>query len=235
MAAPAIVLLPGMMLTGDLYAHQILRLSEHHAVVVGDLTQSDTVAALAQDVLRTAPANFALVGLSMGGIVALEIWRRARERVTHLALLDTTPYSDAPERQQTRNAQMEHVRQGGLRGVLVNEMKPLYLGSKHQGASGLRKAVVDMGLGLGSEVFLRQTIALRDRPGSADTLTTITCPTLVLCGREDRLCPPACHLAMAAAIPNADLTILSGCGHLSAMEEPEAVTDALAHLLRRAA
>ncbi len=235
MAAPAIVLLPGMMLTGDLYTHQITRLSGQGPVLVGDLTQSSTVQALAQDVLRAAPAHFGLVGLSMGGIVALEIWRRARERVTHLALLDTTPNADASERKQTRNAQMEAVRRGDLRQILVNDMKPQYLGSKHREASAVREAVLEMGLALGSEVFMRQTLALRDRPESSETLATITCPTLVMCGREDRLCPPACHIEMAAAIPNADLTILSGCGHLSAMEEPEAVTQALAHLFRRAA
>ena len=233
MAAPAILFLPGMMLTYRLYAHQCSRLSSQYPVSIGDLTQSDTVRSLALDVLRAAPERFGLVGLSMGGIVALEICQLAPERVTHLALLDTTPHADAPGRRETRNAQIDRVRRGGLRQVLVDDMKPLYVGSKNRDNASLRRTVLEMGLELGSEVFLRQTVALRDRAANLQTLSTINCPTLVLCGREDRLCPPACHMEMAAAIADADLVMLAGCGHLSAMEEPEAVTDALVHLFRR--
>ena len=90
MAPSSVLLLPGMMLDQRLFSHQLAALGDAYATVVGDLTRSESVDELAEDVLRDAPPRFGLVGLSMGGIVALEIWRRAPERVTHIGLLDTT-------------------------------------------------------------------------------------------------------------------------------------------------
>lgn len=169
----------------------------------------------------------------MGGIVALEIWRRAPRRVTHLALIDTTPYADRPERKEMRFEQIAAVESGNLRQILSQSMKPLYLASKNRTSATLLRAILDMGLALGPEVFRRQSLALAHRPDSSATLTSITCPSLVLCGREDMLCPVEFHRSMADAMPRADLVVLAECGHLSVMEEPEAVTGALCHLLRR--
>jgi pimeloyl-ACP methyl ester carboxylesterase len=232
MSAASVVLLPGMMLDARLYAHQLAHLSPAASVTVADLGRSSSVAGLAADVLRDAPPQFALVGLSMGGIVALEIWRQAHERVTHLALLDTTPYADLPERRRLRLEQMAAVQSGGLREITAS-LKPLYVSRRHRTNLALLQSILDMGLDLGPEVFQRQSVALRDRQDSTATLSTITCPTVVLCGREDALCPVAWHIEMARAIPDADLIVLADCGHLSSMEEPHAVTSALQRLLRR--
>ena len=234
-ALPPVVLLPGMMLDRRMYHGQLAGLSGAPGVLVGDLTGSDTIEALADDVLAAAPARFALVGLSMGGIVAFEIWRRARERVTHLALLDTTPHPDKPQRRALRLEQIAKVETGRLRDVLVESMKPLYLARRNRGNRRLLQSIVDQALALGPDVFRRQSLALRDRVDSTATLPTIDCPALVLCGREDELCPVEWHSAMAAAIPRADLVVLAECGHLSTMEEPGAVTAALKRLLRRPA
>ena len=232
MVGLSVVMLPGMMLDARLYAHQLAHLAGANTTMVGDLTRSSSIAELAADVLQDAPPRFALVGLSMGGIVAFEIWRQAPERVTHIGLLDTTFYPDRPERRELRLEQIARVEKGGLHEVTAS-MKPLYLSSKNRNDSRLLQAILDMGLTLGPEVFRRQSLALRDRHDSVDTLPTIRCPALVLCGREDQLCPVDWHVLMADAIPHADLVVLAGCGHLSAMEEPEAVTSALGRLLRR--
>jgi pimeloyl-ACP methyl ester carboxylesterase len=224
-----------MMLDRRMYAGQLAGLSSAPEIVVGDLTRSATVEELAADVLASAPARFALVGLSMGGIVAFEIWRRARERVTHLALLDTTPHPDKPQRRELRLEQIAQVETGRLRDVLVESMKPLYLARRNRGNRRLLQSIVDQALSLGPDVFRRQSLALRDRADSTATLPTIDCPALVLCGREDELCPLEWHAAMAAAMPRADLVVLAECGHLSTMEEPGAVTAALKRLLRRPA
>lgn len=230
-AAPPVVLLPGMMLDRRMYAGQLAALGPEP--IVGDLTGADSVAGLAEQVLAAAPPRFALVGLSMGGIVAFEIWRRARERISHLALLDTTPYPDKPQRRELRLEQIAKVESGRLQDVLIESMKPLYLARRNRGNRRLLRSIVDQALALGPDVFRRQSLALRDRPSSVDTLPTIDCPALVLCGREDELCPVEWHAAMATAMPDADLVVLAGCGHLSTMEEPGAVTAALKRLLRR--
>lgn len=222
-----------MMLDQRLYARQIAALRTCADVRVGDITRSESIGNLAADVLRDAPPRFALAGLSMGGIVAFEIWRRARERVTHFALLDTTPYADPTHRRALRLEQIAAVETGGLREVLVNSMKPLYLARRNRGNRRLLSSILDMALANGPEVFRRQSLALRDRQDSTATLAGIDCPSLVLCGREDELCSVEFHTTMAAAMPRAELIVLAECGHLSAMEEPAAVSAALKRLLRR--
>jgi pimeloyl-ACP methyl ester carboxylesterase len=224
---------PGMLLDGRLYSAQIAALSPAHSCRVADITRSDSIERLAADLLAGAPPRFALVGLSMGGIVAFEVYRRARERVTHLALLDTTPDADRPDRSQLRLEQIAAVERGELPELLRSSLKPQYLAARHRESAALLRSILEMGMDLGPEVFRRQSLALRSRGCNRDLLPSIDCPTLVLCGREDRLCPVGVHLEMAESIPRADLLVLSGTGHLSAMEAPDAVSGALRQLLRR--
>lgn len=221
-----------MMLDARMYAHQLEHFAARYATSVGDITRSSSISQLGADVLRDAPPRFALVGLSMGGIVAFEIWRQAPERVTHLALLDTTFRADRPERRELRLEQMARVEMGGLREVTAS-LKPLYLSRKNREDVQLLQMILDMGLSLGAEVFQRQSTALRERADSLATLASIDCPVLVLCGRDDELCPVDLHITMAKAIPHAELVVLEECGHLSTMEEPGAVTGALQRLLGR--
>ena len=233
MGNPTVLFVPGMLLDGRMYSQQIAVLSLAHACLVGDISRSDTIERLAQDVLADAPARFALVGLSMGGIVALEVYHQARERITHLALLDTTPYADRPDRSELRLEQIAAVERGELAALLHSSLKPQYLAARNRQATALLQPILQMGLDLGPDVFRRQSLALRSRTCKRELLPSIDCPTLVLCGREDQLCPVQVHLEMAASIPHADLTVLSGTGHISTMEAPEAVTGALQQLLRR--
>jgi pimeloyl-ACP methyl ester carboxylesterase len=234
MAVRDLVFLPGMMLDEGVFSAQKAALAAYRPTVA-DLTHSSSIRGLAEQVLGVAPCRFALVGLSMGGIVALEIYRRAPERVTHLALLDTTPYADGPERSALRMEQLAAVERGELAEVMRTSMKPFYLAERHRGNAPLLTHILEMGMRLGSEVFRRQTLALRDRPDNTRTLATIRCPTLILCGREDQLCSTETHILMAKTIPQADLLILSGTGHLSPLEAPERVSAALNDLLERRA
>jgi pimeloyl-ACP methyl ester carboxylesterase len=222
-----LLLLPGMMCDARLWRHQIRGLGEGYEICVGDIGYADSVGAIAREVLAAAPSRFSLAGLSMGGIVALEMWRLAPQRIKRLALLDTNFRADTPERRSLRDDQIERVAGGALESVLRDELKPNYLAHCHQGNSELLDEVLAMGLDLGKEIFVRQSQALRDRPDSTGTLPDIDCPTLVLCGSEDDLCPVTLHREMAAAIPGAWLRIIDDCGHLSTMEQPDKVTEAL--------
>ena len=159
----------------------------------------------------------------------MEMWRRAPQRIERLALLDTNFRSDSNERKRVRDRQIADVTIGGLEYVLRDELKPQYLALCHQDNLVLLEEVLAMGLALGPEVFLRQSLALRDRPDSTETLTSITCPTLVLCGQEDRLCTPELHREMAQLITDAELQIIPACGHLSTLEQPKLVNQALSH------
>ncbi|KAA2244243.1 alpha/beta fold hydrolase [Salinarimonas soli] len=233
MRAP-LVLLPGMMCDARLFAPQVSALSDVAEPWVGDIGGADSIEALAGDILARAPFDrFALAGLSMGGIVAMAILRAAPERVERLALLDTNHRAETPERRALRGPQIERARAGELRVLLVDEMKPAYLGPAHRADAGLLDLILAMGLDLGPAIFERQSVALRDRPDATEALRAYGGPSLVLCGRHDALCPPERHAEIAGLLGNARLTVIEGAGHLPTLEEPEAVTSALRLWLAR--
>ena len=225
-----LVLLPGMMCDGRLFAPQIAALGLRRAIHLAPLGNHATTAALADEILAHAPPRFALAGLSMGGIVAMEIVAQAPERVERIALLDTNPRSELPEVAARRQPQIDRVRAGGLREVMRDEMKPNYLvdGPDKQAVMDLCMA---MAMDLGPEVFIRQSRALRDRPDRQTVLHTVTVPTLVLCGRDDRLCPVERHQLMHDLIAGSRLEIIDGAAHLPTLEQPQRTTAALARWL----
>ncbi len=203
----------------------------HVHAFFADTTRHDNFEDMARHLLDSAPTSFALAGLSMGGILAFEIWRQAPERITHLALIDTNPYADTEQKRQTRLEQIQIAMQGGLREMAVESLKPMYLAEVNRDNDEILNTVLDMALDLGPEVFQQQSVALRERRDSVATLDTIDCPTAVVCGEEDRLCPVELHELMAARIPNANLTVARNCGHLATLEQPQVVNEALAALL----
>ncbi|MBC6429095.1 MAG: alpha/beta hydrolase [Cellvibrionales bacterium] len=228
-----LVLLPGMLCDGRMWQAQVSDLAAIcDPLIIGDISRASSIRKIAQQVLATAPGHFALAGLSMGGIVALEIVRQAPERITHLALLDTNAYAEKPERQAKRAHEIDCAQVGQLRKLMIEQMKPLYLAKANRQNQTLLHLVLDMAMDLGPDVFERQSIALRDRPDASGTLATIRCPTLVLCGAEDALCPVAYHQYMQSQIPNARLEIIDNCGHLSALECPQQVNTHLRQWLQ---
>lgn len=182
------------------------------------------------DILADAPQCFALAGLSMGGIVAMEILRQAPERVERIALLDTNPLAETDEVKARRIPQMMAVKVGKLSVIMRDEMKPNYL-SEGPRRGEVLDLCMDMALDLGPHVFLNQSRALMDRSDQTETLRNATVPALILCGREDTLCPVARHEMMAGLIPGARLEIIDGAGHLPTLEQPEKTNAALARWL----
>ncbi|MBM4192721.1 MAG: alpha/beta hydrolase [Gammaproteobacteria bacterium] len=221
------------MLDESLFSHQRQRLTAQVPVISMTPSSGETVHEMATAILARAPARFALAGVSMGGIVALEIWRQTRDRVSHLALISTTPLPDHPQRRLIRDAQVARALNGELHDVLIESMKPLYLGRRARSDRKLLDRILHMGLTLGAEVFRRQSSALQSRPDSRDTLPSIDCPALVLCGGEDAICPLELHVDTSRRIPRADLVVLAECGHLPTLERPEAVSHHLQSLLER--
>ena len=225
-----LVLLPGMMCDARLFAPQIAAFSGHRAIHCAPLDGADSMQGLARTVLDHAPPRFALAGLSMGGIVAMEIMAQAPDRVTHLALLDTNPRAELPEIRNRRGPQIDAVQRGRLREVMRDEMKPNYLVDSPD-KSAVLEICMDMALSLGPEVFVRQSVALRDRPDQQDTLRCVAVPTLILCGALDQLCPVERHELMHSLIPGSTLEIVAAAAHLPTLEQPAAVNAAFARWL----
>jgi pimeloyl-ACP methyl ester carboxylesterase len=214
-----VLLLPGMMCDARLFLPQIAALSARRTLAVPMLGRHDSMAALAAEVLAHAPPRFALLGLSMGGIVAMEVLRQAPERVERLALLDTNPRAEAPEVRAGREPQVARVLAGGLPG-LIAEIAPSYLADPAR--ADIVETCVAMALALGPQVFARQSRALAGRPDQQPTLAAFRGPALVLTGEADRLCPRHRHELMHALIQGSRLSIIAGAGHLPTLEQPEA-------------
>jgi pimeloyl-ACP methyl ester carboxylesterase len=220
------VLVPGLNCSARLYADQIPALWRFGPVVAADHTRDDSIAAIAGRILAAAPPRFALAGLSMGGYIAFEIVRQARERVVKLALLDTAAGPETPQQTQARLPRIELAKAGRFAEVEA-AMFPLLVHRDRHGDAALKNLVRTMADETGAEVFLRQTQAIMARADSRPTLATITCPTLVLVGDGDVLTPPERAQEMAAGIRGARLVVVPECGHVSTLERPQAVNKAL--------
>lgn len=225
---PGLVLVPGLLCDALLWEAQVEALEGHIPCWVADHTRSDTMAGVAADVLREAPfERFAVAGLSMGGYVALEIVRQAAPRVERLALLDTSARADTARQLEKRRGLIALARRGRFIGV-SRALLPLFLHRARLGDDELVSTVKKMAMNIGQEAFIRQELAIMSRADSLPLLPAITCPTLVLCGRQDALTPLELHEEMARAIPGANLRVIEECGHLSTLERPEEVSAALA-------
>lgn len=226
-----LVLLPGLLCDAALWRHQAETLPDIAEISIADLTTADQTGLAAQRVLASAPEEFALAGLSMGGYVALEIMRQAPDRVTRLALLDTSAYSDSHEKRRFRQELINLARIGQFRGV-TRRLLPKLIHPDRMADADLIESVMDMAERVGREAFLRQQRLLMNRPDSRHDLALISCPTVVICGRQDDLTPLADSEEMAEKIPDAKLVIIEDCGHLSTMERPRAVTAVLRYWLQ---
>jgi pimeloyl-ACP methyl ester carboxylesterase len=212
-----LLLIPGMMCDARMWGRLPEALAPrpvHHALPV----TGETITEMAAAILADAPPRFALAGLSMGGIVAMEMLDQAPDRVERLALLDTNPLAERPEVAARRAPQIARALSGDLTGVMRDELKPNYL------ANATDTATLDLCLAmaeaLGPEVFRRQSLALRDRADRTEALARFTGPALVLMGAQDRLCPRDRHDLMHALMPQSRLVIVPGAGHLPPLETP---------------
>lgn len=221
-----LVLLPGMMCDARLFGPQIAELSSEGPITVAPITHGERIDDIACDLLDLLPARFALAGLSMGGIVAMEVLRRAPDRVTRLALMDTNPLAETPQSAAGYEPMIVAARAGRLGDVLADFMRPEYLAPGPQRGEVLA-LMREMGLYLGAETFVRQVRALQRRRDQQDTLRRCKVPTLVLCGAHDGLTPVRRHSFMAELIPDARLEIIEDAGHLPTLENPAATTAAL--------
>jgi pimeloyl-ACP methyl ester carboxylesterase len=221
-----ILFVPGMMCDARVFGPQIEDLSRDFAIHVARVTRAESIREMAAEAIHHAPARFALAGLSMGGIVALEILRRVPERVTRVALISTTPLPETPEQAAWREPQIVKAQAGNLTGAMRGALDPDNLGPGPGRARAL--AVVDaMAADLGAQEFVRQSRALQRRPDAQKVLRTTRAPALVLCGAHDKLTPLKRHQFMAELIPYAELAVIDEAGHLPTLEAPEKVNMAL--------
>jgi pimeloyl-ACP methyl ester carboxylesterase len=224
------LLVPGLLCTPDFYAAQLAAIWRHGPVSIVRHADDDDIAAVARRILAEAPARFALAGHSFGGYIALEIMRQAGARVARLALIDTAARADTAE--QTARRQTLIALAGGGRFADIADLQfPQLVHPDRHGDAGLRARIRKMANDTGADAFIRQQRAIISRPDSRPGLAAIRCPTLVVVGDHDELTPPDRAAEIATAIPGARLVTIANSGHMTAMEQPDAVTAALADWL----
>lgn len=225
-----IVMVPGLTCTARLYAPQIEALWPYGPVMVADHRRDANIKAAAARILSNAPPRFALAGLSMGGYIAFEMMRQAATRVAKLALLDTSARADTPEQTATRKTQIV-MAQTGRYGEIPDLSIPRYLHRDRQKDATLTGIVRQMIEVTGPEAFVGQQQAIMSRPDSRPLLPSIRCPTLVLVGDADVATPPELSKEIVDGIAGARYVVVPECGHLSTIEQPNAVNAALAKWL----
>jgi pimeloyl-ACP methyl ester carboxylesterase len=230
-AKKSLVLLPGLLCDGSVWQHQVRVLADLAAARSIEWTLEDSLPAMAQTVLRNAPERFSLAGHSMGGRVALEVYRAAPERVERIALLNTgyqplAPGKAGEDEARGRYALLELACSQGMRAMARQWLPPM-IHPDRQTDTPLVEAILEMFTRKTPEMFAAQIKALLNRPDAGGVLEQIDCPALVLTGREDGWSPPSRHTEIAAKIRGSKLVIVPDCGHMSPMERPEAVGDAL--------
>ena len=222
----------GMMCDERIFSPQIEELSQNLAVTIADISNFSSVSELASDVLKKAPKSFSLLGHSMGGIVAMEIYSQEPKRIEKLILMDTNPKAELEEVKLKREPQIKEVNKGKLLEVMRDEMKPNYLAESENKRSVLN-VCMDMALTLGPDVFINQSRALQSRLDQQNTIQSIKIPVLIMCGSEDKLCPVERHEMMHNMISDSDLIIINNAGHMPTLEQPRETTEVLKEWLMR--
>ena len=221
-----LLLVPGLMCDDAVWAPVLPALTPFAQCQVVDHGMADSLGTMAEQLLATAPPEFAIAGHSMGGRVALEVMRRAPERVTHLALLDTGYKAKAAgaagdEETRKRHALLEIARTQGLRAMAQVWVQGM-VAPHRLGDAALIEAIVAMLVRKSADVFAHQIQALLNRPDTLDVLAAVRIPTLVACGQEDSWSPPAQHHEIASFIPaRPEVHTVAQAGHMATMEQAD--------------
>jgi pimeloyl-ACP methyl ester carboxylesterase len=218
---------PGLNCDARVYAAASTVLWQHGPVTIANHHEVEVIAELAAGILAVAPPSFALAGFSMGGYLAFEILRQAPQRVTKLALLDTTARPDTAKATETRRRRIEHAEAGKF-GLVIEQSYPASVHPDNVGESHLYSIHRAMAGANGPEAYVRHQHAIIGRPDSRSLLASITVPTLVLVGEGDQITPPDAAREMHAGIAGSTLAVIPRAGHLALLEQSDLVNRALA-------
>ncbi len=221
-----LVILPGFMADARGFLPQIVEFGTDRPVLLILPTGADTVEQMSARALAQLPERFALLGHGLGGDLALDILRRAPERVSRIALIATDPLAEAPALAAARETRLVVARAGRLAEALAEDC-PAGALADTPWRDEVLALVLEMGLMLGLDHYVRQTRALQRRPDQQKTLHRVKVPALILAGRSDVLVPLRRQEFLAGLMPFGQLQIIEDAGHLPQIEAPDQVNDAL--------
>ncbi len=221
-----LVLVPGSLCDERVWQNQVRDLADIADITIPHLHGHDSLVSMAEAILRESPEKFALCGFSMGGRVALEVFRLAPERITRLALLDASVHAIGEGEAARRQPQIDMAFNEGISALAQWWNPKIAHPSKHDDADfmGLLEA---MACTFTPDDYKKEVGALLNRPDPRDLLGKIKVPTLILAGQDDPLSNPDRNRSMAEAIYGAKLTLIEGAGHFPMLEKPGEVSAAL--------
>lgn len=227
----ALILLPGFLCDRAVWEHQIAALADIADCTCADYDTLHSLPGMAELVLRSAPEQFSVAGHSMGGRVAFEIFRQVPERVRRIALFNTGSAARSAgelgqEEERKRRALLAVARSQGIRAMSLQWIQGMVAPARLADAP-LVESIVRMFERKTPDLFEAQMNALLARPDATPLLARIRCPALFLSGREDGWSTPAAHHMMAGVVKGAKLVVVPECGHMSTLEQPAAVSQAM--------
>lgn len=225
-----LIMIPGTLCTERTFKQQVAGLGGVAEPFVKLPTGGPNLGACAAQILEGAPERFALLGFSLGGLVALELMRQAPERVTRLCLLATNPRGSTAQNLAAWALWRREASSDGFAAIAEAHAEHVYKHVNSENAEA-RTVVTEMAFEVGPKTFIEQLGLLASRTDSRPSLGAISCPTLLVAGQNDRVTPPELHEEMQSLIPEARLETLPACGHYAALEQPQAVTKLLADWL----
>ncbi|MEL7255180.1 MAG: alpha/beta fold hydrolase [Pseudomonadota bacterium] len=217
-----VVFLPGLMSDARAFEPLVAAFSVHVPVMVALPVGAERIEEIASGIITSLPRRFNLVGHAMGGAVAMEIWRRAPDRVNRMVLMDTSPLAETPQTASDYEAAIIKLRAGRL-DEAVEMLMPRDALAPGELRVHLMGLVHSMAAHLGAEAIIRQIRAVQRRRDHQSALRRCDIPVLVACGAYDRLTPVKRHELMADLIPDARLRVFQGSGHLPMLEQPDEV------------
>lgn len=221
-----LVLIPPMLCDARVFYAQLARLSSQMPITFVPITAGDRIEEMASEILSWLPSKFALMGMGMGGMVAMEVLRRAPDRVTRVAFISTSAQADTPETSAEREPLIIAARTGRFNDAIRAEVNPAWLAPGPY-RDDVISLVSDMAHALGPEIYVRQSRAMQRRKDQQATMRKIKQPALVMCGEHDGRHSLRRHEFLAELIPYAKLEIIENAGHLPTLENPDAVTQAI--------
>ena len=222
-----LIMVPGTLFDKNLFKHQLQCLNSKAECYVANNSSSDNLEEVAKKILYKYEGKLSVLGHSYGGIIAFELFRQAPERIGKLILLNTT--HKVPNK-QTKILFQKFIGMaflGEFNKITSDNLIDIMLTPENAKNNDLRDAIVNMSLNVGIDNFYNQVKAQLGRPDSTKDLKNIKCPTLIIAGREDNICPLKLHEEMAEAIPNSTLKVIDKCGHLSPLEQPVLVNNTI--------
>ncbi len=224
------LLIPGLLCDETTWAP----VRERIPAEVADLSTQDSITQMARDCLDRYPGLLRVAGHSMGARVAMEMAHIAPERIERLALLDTGIHPLKEGETAKREEIVRFAYDNGMEALAARWLPPMVYEANQQNAA-LMQSLTDMVLRKNPDLHARQINALVYRPDASAYLAGITCPVLLVVGRQDQWSPVAQHQDMLRLLPDARLEIIENAGHFAPVEQPDVVAGLLAEFLEQAA